>query len=189
MTSNEKYIEGCRAFVPAPDDNPDCVPFYRAWAGVRAVFGKEVMDMYHHFFHEAICWQAGHLPLEQQWDCITKHLQYIIDRWTRPEEPRYSYMWDAKPQPPKEEDARQLFNREFKKAFPGKRANSKEANRLWEEKKALAMKYVTNDYERNLAAYQERVREKAEDNARRRAKWIDEFWGVALFENFVRGIQ
>lgn len=188
VTRNEQYLTGLRTFVPAENDNPECIPFYRAWSGMTAVLGKETMDRWHHLLHEAICWSLSKPELEQ-FQTIIQSCHWIIDRWTRPEEPRHSYSWECTPSEPTEDDARQFFNMEYKNAFPGKRANSKDANALWLEKRERAIAILRERYDANLARHNERERKRDEENARRREEWIDKFWGMALFEQFVRDLE
>lgn len=184
----EKYLLGVGNFVVSPEDNPDCVPFYRAWRGMENVVGKEMMSRWHYLVHEAVCW-GSNKPIEEQFQTIVGHLRYMVERWQRPEEPRYSYSYACAPSEPTEHDARQFFNDEYKRAFPGKRANSKDANRLWKEKRDQAFAILRERHNTKQAEYEACEQEYERNNVRRREEWIEKFWSMALFEEFVRGLE
>src|SRR5262249_15190701 len=107
----------------------------------------------------------------------------------RPDEPRYTHSYACLPSEPTDDDARQFFNGEYKRAFPDKRANSKHANALWIEKHEQAMAIVREQYQTRLAAYHARETELDASNAARRQEWIDKFRGMAEFEQFVRELE
>ena len=186
--STKRYLEGLQSFIPSKEDNPDCVPFYRAWRGMENVVGKETMSQWHHLLHEAICW-ASNKPESEQFPTILQHLRYMICRWTKPEEPRYSYSWTGAPSEPTEQDARKFFNDEYKRAFPGKRANSKEANRLWEEKRAQAFSILQEQYQTRLKDYELSEQRRDAENDKRKQDYIGQFWAMAQFEEFVRQLE
>lgn len=188
QSNAERYLDGAQAFVPDATDNRDCVPFYRAWRGVQNVLDKPTMDKWHHLLHEAIC-TASYKPEHEQYVTFVKHLRYMLERWTRPDEPRYSYSYNCPPSEPTDDDARQFFNGEYKRAFPGKRANSKEANRLYEEKREQAMAILREQYQTRLAAHEARESEYDARNERARDEWIDKFRRMAEFEQLIRNIE
>lgn len=186
--SQEKYLDGHSSFVVSPDDNPDCVPFYRAWAGMTAVLGKETMNRWHHMLHEALC-TASYKPLEEQYTTAVEHLRYMVDRWQQPERPRMFHSYACSPSEPTEQEAREFFNVEYKRAFPDKRANSKHANGLWIEKREQAMAILREQYNARLADHETREREHDARNQRTMDEWIDKFRGMAEFEQFVRTLE
>jgi hypothetical protein len=189
MQSNaERYLDGTRTFVPDATDNPDCVPFYRAWRGVQNVLDKPTLDKWHHLLHEAIC-TASYKPEHEQYATFIGHLRYMAERWIKPNEPRPSYGYECEPSEPIEHDARQFFNSEYKRAFPGKRANSKEANRLYEEKREQAVTILREQYNIKRAAYEAREAERDARNQRARDEWIAQFWSMAEFEQLIRNIE
>ena len=187
LTRADIFLDASRAFVPQADDNPDCIPFYRAWAGMRAVLGKETMDNWHHMFHEAICWNLPKAETEQ-YAAILSHARYMIERWQKPEVPRTSYSWECAPSEPTEQDARTCFSSEYKVAFPKNRLNSKHARELWDTHKDKAMQLVRETYQANLAAYEKREQDRQARADRERAEWIDKFWSMAEFEDLVRSL-
>lgn len=188
MTSTQTYLNGFQSFVPASDDNPDCVPFYRAWRGMETVIGKDAMNKWHHLLHEAIGW-ASYKPESEQYHTIVTHLRAMVDRWEAPKEPYHSFFYETKPTEPTEKDARDLFNREYKRAFPNKRANSKHANEQWRLKRDQAIAIVQEQYQDSLARYEKRKAEREQENARRKQDWIDTFHSMANFEEFVRNLE
>lgn len=183
-----QYLEGLQAFVPDAKDNPDCIPFYRAWRGMENVLGKDTMSHWHHLMHEAICW-ATYKPIEEQYATILQHLRSMVDRWKQPEPPRYFYFYECAPSEPTEQDARKFFNEEYKKAFPGKRVNSKHANELWLQKKEQALSILRTNYKTRLAAFEQRKQDHEAREQRARQDWINQFHSMALFEQFVRGLE
>jgi hypothetical protein len=186
----EKYLQGVAGFVAQSDDNPDCIPFYRAWRGVQNVLGKETLDRWHHLFHEAIGLSLyQRVPDREQFAAILKHAGYMCERGGRVEEPRYSYSWESAPSEPTEHDARQFFNVEYKLAFPGKRANSKHANQLWQKNRDKALSILTEQYQARLADHKARQEKRELENARLRAEWIGQAQGMAQFEDLIRTLQ
>jgi hypothetical protein len=187
MTKAEQYLAGCESFQPQANDNPDCIPFYRAWAGMRSILGHETLNQWHHLFHEAICW-GSNKSMPEQFDTIIQYAQWMCSRGGRTEEPRYSYSWESTPAEPTEHDAREFFNREYKRAFPDKRANSKHANALWPEKKDHALAILREQYNAQLAEHNARESRRMAENLKRHDEWIASAWSMAEFENLVRGL-
>jgi len=186
--TQEQYLQGVESFTPQPDDNPDCIPFYRAWRGMETILGKETMSRWHYILHEAICW-GSNKPIEEQYSTIIQHARYMVTRWSKPEEPRYSYSYECMPSEPTDEDGRQFFNSEYKLAFPGKRANSKEANRLWAEKREQAMSILQEQYKAKLDSYLKREGQRQAENLQRREEWVARFWAMAQFEDLLRSLE
>jgi hypothetical protein len=187
-SARDSYLIGVRAFEASENDNPDCVPFYRAWFAMTQVIGKDAMSRWHHLLHECLCW-ASSQPESEQFNVALKHARYMIDRWSTPDEPRYIYSGQAHPSEPTETDARKFFNEEFKRAFPGKRANSREANRLWEEKREQAMAILRERYQASVKEYETHEQDIETKNAAMREAWIDRFRGMAEWEQFVRNLE
>lgn len=186
-TTNEDYLIGCDSFTAQLEDNPDCVPFYRAWRGMENVLGKDTLSRWHHLFHEAICW-GSNKPLEEQFDTIVAHARYMCNRGGRTEEPRYSYSYNCPPSEPTDDDARKFFNSEYKRAFPDKRANSKHANALWIEKREQALSILREQYQAELKRYNDKEECRETENRRRKEEWISAAWTLAEFENVVRSL-
>lgn len=196
LNREQAYIEASHAWVPDPYDMveyPSNLPFYRAWQGVVAAMGvsdySQLEERFKGLFHNPICWCMG-LPIEQQWAKMVEQFRDMVSKWNAPEEPRLVNwgFYESAPVEPTEHDARQFFNQEYKRAFPGKRANSKDANALWLEKKDKAMVILQERHKGQYAAWEQRRDAAGERQAKARQEWIDKFHAQALFEDWVRSL-
>lgn len=187
LNKENLFDEAYETFEPTADDSLDCIPFYRAFAGLRAAWGNEFCDQFHHAVHQAACWSSGTTEKSRYQICVDT-LRHLVEQSAIPPEPRSVFSYDAAPTSPTEYDARQFFNGEYKKAFPEKRANSKHANGLWKQKKAQSVEILENHYTEMMRRYdveQERIKR---NNQTRRQEWINSIHKLALFENAAKSI-
>lgn len=168
MTAQDRFQEAYHGFQPAADDNPECIPFYRSHAGLRAAWGEDFCRQHHSLVHECACYCNGDYAKAVQ------HAKWIGETIKLPEEPSYSYSWKSEPRKPTEADAKEEFKWRFKAAFPGQRLNSREARQKWLEKRRQALKYVGKRYHKALLEYRQDVERCAEENAKRKAEWQGE---------------
>jgi len=179
------FTQAYAAFEPSPDDSPNAIPFYRAFAGLRAAWGNDFCDKYNHALHQAAC-ECG--TADKPYTVAIKVLQFMVEGYKPPERPTPSYSYNLPPQPPTEQDARTLFNEAFKEAFPGRRANSKLANEKWIEKREKAMAIMQGRYEIEKVAYDKCEQRREDQNRAHQQKWLDSIHQAALFEDAVREI-
>lgn len=157
-TRRQAYVDAFHAMTVDPEDNPDCIPSYRAAAGLRAAWGESFYESHSHsLFHRAFCYAgdvAGRGDVEGSYDVALD----VIREWTEtapmPEEPRFSYnSWMSAPSEPTERDARVYFNTQYKLAYPNRRANSKHANEFWKENRDVAIRILREKYNAELDKY------------------------------------
>lgn len=180
------FAQAHDAFVPADDDNPDCIPFYRMWHGLKAAWGSQFADTFNGALHRAACEGSYAKTNEERYRIALVSLKALVADAKLPEEPRYQHYYGCLPDEPTEQDARAFFNQEYKRAFPGRRANSKDANVKWAEKREQAMAIVRQRYEDSCTAYRARESEIEQGNTRYRQEWFDKLHSMALLENAVR---
>lgn len=185
-TNAEIYAEACAAFIPAPEDNPDNVPFYRTWYGLKAVLAehgyadpfKAPLNV-----HGICCWAKG-----GTWEEVLN----VIPMHTPKEPKRLEHVrcyYDSEPTPPTEKDARRIFETQYRNAYPKNRINSKHAKEAWERVKAKAEKFAQAEYECAKAEYDAKIakreqEERASDDAH--ALKMDEYRkALELIHNIV----
>lgn len=178
---SEIFEQAYADFVPAKDDNPDAIPYYRAFAGLRAAWGEDFYLKYNHAVHQAACWCGG--LNGDRYQVAVATIMDLVEKTRLPDPPRMEMSWDSEPNPPTENDARGIFNASFKKAFPGKRLNSKFAREKWEEKRELAMNLAQEEYEGKKAAYDAKQAKIDQRNADATAIWEEQ---VRKIEEFKR---
>jgi hypothetical protein len=193
MSNQEKFDQAYKSFVPAADDNPDNVPFYRAYAGLKLAWGERFAKAFGHVVHHCACCISSKNDLERHpndlYQFALKQLNfYLTNNWTVPEDPRYQGFYDQKPIYPGEVQVREFFNQQFKGKFPGERINSKHAKALWIEFQDIAKDLVVKEYQKKLEHYQHREKTIEDGNRARRDEWMDKIQERALFEEEVRKI-
>lgn len=184
MNNRQRFEEAYDAFVPAPDDNPDNVWFYRTYAGLKAAWGPAFHKNYEAVLHHVAC-TARELRSVPLYDGALRQLAFYLEHgyeFQIPEEPHYRGFYDQMPQYPGERDAKELFNSEFKRVYPDKRLNSREAHEKWAANKDKAFQILVDQYHKKMAHYTARENECAEQNRLRRAEWLDKIHARALFE-------
>lgn len=187
MTRAARFESAYAAFRPAPDDRPEAIPFYRAFAGLRAAWGEDFCDTYNHALHQAAC-TCGGFPEGQRYAVALAVIKDMAERVVVPEEPRPSCSYSMPPQKPTEDDARALFVEQFRSAFPGKRANSKFGNEQWLRVRGKALELVRAQYDKDKARYDREEARLDAENQRRRQEWRDKVQQAALFVNAVRNL-
>lgn len=186
--SEQAFNTAHDAFVPAADDNPDCVPFYRAAAGLYAAWGKEFCDRYNSAVHRAACECSHSHPTMSRYQLALYMLKYTAEQTKAPSEPRYSYSSRCEPSEPTEQDARNIFNAQFKRAFPGQRLNSKAAKEKWAQVRDKAFSLARADYETALAAYRAHEASIDKQNAARKAEYQGQLDAIQQFRAAVAAI-
>lgn len=187
MTSRERFDAAYATFVPAPDDSDCAIPFYRAYAGLRAAWGPALTDpvgLGSHVVHQAACY-SGDAPGDR-YDVACQTARRIVETTKLPPKPTPRYSYAAEPSKPTEQDAYEEFKAQYKRAFPGKRINSIHAKQQWAKVEMFAMQFVMNRYQQALAAHQQEEAQRQQQNHARRQEWIDKIHSIALLENMVR---
>ena len=151
MTNREKYESGKLSFVQSPTDNPECIPFYRAWAGMRAVAGDDRMKEWHHSFHRALLWNNE----GQEWDRTIANLLDGISSGKR-REVSYRSFYESEPDPDIDARALQIFHIQYRERFKGKRINGTHARDQWELVKGKAIAIARDEYQSLINSYNER---------------------------------
>lgn len=186
MTGAEIYRDAYHAYEPQPDDRPDGISFYRAWAGLRAAWGDVFCKKYDAILHRACCMAYRFSPEEGY--AIALSIVEESARQADPPRPSGPYSSNCPPRLPREDDARNLFKSEFRRAFPGKRLNSREANRLWIEKRAQAMEIVQARYRERCAQYEADEKLMSDERAARVAEWGERCQRNADFRQAVEAL-
>lgn len=168
------------AFIPAPDDNPDAVPFYRAYAGLKQAWGAEFVDEFHTAIHQIGC-HIMHLKLEEKYPKALELLRYNVEHQAVIPKPQKRYQYHSEPDPPTEQDVVDLFNEQFRGAYPGKRINSKFAKEKWSQYSHMAKKAVQERYERAKAAYQGRLDQEERDYQNQLKPWQERMDSIKKF--------
>lgn len=137
------YLAAYHGFQPEPDDNPQAIPCYRAAAGIRAVVGEDLCRRAHSLFHAAFC-HAGDGTPEEGPARAAAVFEDFVAKAKPPTEPRKPSFYLYHPEP---QDPREIFKSEYRRAFPGKRTNSREANELWKKKEKLCRDHVDKVYQ------------------------------------------
>lgn len=141
--NKEVYEAAYRDFVPAAEDNPENIPFYRAWAALKALlifYGYP--DPYRAPInaHSICCWDHS-----GSYEGFLKTLSMHT-----PEPPvkveRVQCRYYSEPRKPAEKDAYEIFSRNYKQVFPGKRLNSNHAKDRWIAKRDIALQMAEEDY-------------------------------------------
>lgn len=186
--SGARFLQAWEAFTPLPDDCPDAIPYYRNWAGLRAVVGAEDLARFHGGIHNAMFWARDHT-----WASIRRAIQKAAEGAEPPPEPERRVPWHlSEPAELTEEllhkHASEIFKRDFKRAFPRKRLNTKFARKKWIEVRGHARELARREHEAALAVY-ERERMKFDKmNAIARCEWLGRVRAIAEFENFARSL-
>ncbi len=185
----EIFEQAAAAFLPAPDDSAAAIPFYRAWAGLRAAWGESFCKDFNGAVHNAAC-AAGWAPDGERYQAALITLRHLSENQQAPAAPRevWANAYHATPVEPTERDAREFFNAEWRRKYPGKRANSKEANTKYAELSGKALAILRERYAQALAEYQRREEQTSRENAARREEWFGKLHGMAAFEDAVRDI-
>jgi ribosomal protein L14E/L6E/L27E len=186
ITKAEKFQEAFEAFIPAPDDNPDCIPFYATWRGLDAAWGSDFCNQYHSAVHQA-CGDSGYggsrITLAERYQAACTSLRYWAEKAEAPQEPASRIFWMYRPQEPAE--ARALFAGQFRQAFPGQRINSKLAKEKWEEVKGKAFEVVAEQYQAALAHYEAEKAKVDGQNAAEKATWQEKRAALEVFKALV----
>lgn len=171
MNREELFEAAYAAFVPAEDDNPECVPFYRAWRGLEAAWGAEFCKRYNGVVHRAACECSYKHPTMRPYELALFTAKHMIENAKAPEEPRVVYSHRAEPSEPTEQDARAIFATQFKAKWPNERLNGKLAREKWELVKDRAYAIARERYETLLAEYREYEAGIQRQNDARKAEW------------------
>lgn len=183
------FDEAFNSWKQEPTDNPENIPFYRAFAGLRAAWGEDFYKNYNHVIHHV----AGSMDkrADNLYNEALRQLSYYEGysvTYKLPEQPRPRYSYSSEPAAPGEKDAKEYFNREYKRVYPEKRLNSKDAHEKWTANKGKALEIVFQTYSKALADY--RAHEKALniENDSRQREWENKIQEIAIFEDSIRSI-
>ena len=170
MTNRKTYEQAYAAHQSAPDDAEENVPFYRTWAGMKAVLALHGYDDPFTApldLHSICCWaQQDHQS--QSYGAILCVLDMCAPKEPAPLK-HVRCFYRSEPTPPTEADARKVFEESYRAKWPGKRINTKHAKEKWEQVKALAAVVAQQRYEEekrkyDLALGQHNAAEKAEED-------------------------
>lgn len=144
-TNTSIYESAYAAFVPAADDAIENVPFYRAWAGLKAVLAAHGhSDPYRSGIdaHGICCWahDGSYKSVINVLDMHMPKTPKMRDRMLR--------FYHSEPSIPTECDAQRIFKDQYKSKFPGNRLNSTHAKKMRDKVKSQAMVMAKEDYDR-----------------------------------------
>lgn len=166
--NKEAYEAAYRDFVPATEDNPENVPFYRAWAALKAlliIYGYPDPYKAPINAHSICCWEHS-----GDYNAFVK----ILPMHT-PKEPvkveRMRCRYYSEPNKPTEKDAYEIFSRNYKLVFPGKRLNSKHAKEKWIEKRDMAFTLANEDYAVLKRDYEAKVKHQQDKDDKEAAEF------------------
>lgn len=187
MTFNEELFQkGREGFEPAPDDNPDAIPFYRDWAGVVAVIGDCNTKKFHHLIHNSLFWANP----AHAWKGVLIGLKTVADGMKIPEKPEHRIAWWlVHPDENIEGRAYEMFKSQFKRAFPGKKINSKSAKSEWERLKAKATELAEEEFKAEMIVYQRKLDQVEEENRKAQEEWESKKQAVEVFQKFVSSLE
>jgi len=184
-TTDKEFIfkQAYDAFVPDKEDNIDCIPYYRCWAGIRAVIGEVHIKKYNNFIHNSMFWARAHT-----WTELVKAMQINIPDMTPGDCPREYYCYDAKPCQDVELIARSIFEQQFRDAFPRKRLNSKFAKEQWVKVQDKAREFAREDIARAMKPYNDKLARLEREYKADLKSYINKCHALASWENFVRSL-
>lgn len=190
MPNRQQIFEAaCAAWTPAPEDNPEAVPFYRAHAGLRAAWGEEFYRAYDSAMHRAAC-EAGYGKTpEESYRVALASVRDMAQRQVAPSEPRYNYCHYSEPRAPTEQDALEFFRREWRKKHPGKRVTCAEATAKYAEVKGRALEILTGQHVIALDEWRDKVARVDSENAKRRAEWQNAVAAQDAFRSAVAALE
>jgi hypothetical protein len=165
VNRKELFEQARAAFTPDASDNPECIPFYRVWAGLKAVWGAEFCANYHYVVHQAACYASDRKV--DAYEVAVATAKDFAQRIELPRKPEPCISWGITvPQEPTEDDAYSLFKTQFRTAFPGKRPNSAFGKEKWQAVRTKAVTIVRDRYAEEKAQYDAEIaRRKARDGA------------------------
>jgi hypothetical protein len=170
MTYEEIFQHAWHAFEQAADDRPDNVPYYRDWAGIRAVIGKEALDRTQSIVHNAMFYATP----AHTWQGIRNGIIILTERMELPREPHYTMLYDSRPTEDVDGMAKEIFGRQFKRAFPGKRLGTKFAHEQWAEVGDKARGMAREIIAKEMADFKRKEDAVNAENAKRHQAWVDE---------------
>jgi hypothetical protein len=176
-----RYQEAAASFVPASDDNPDCIPFYRAFTGLRAVWCEDFCKTNHHIVHQAAC-HASQVWPEDAYRVALASVRDLASKMVNPPRPNPQYSYRAAPGEPTEADAYNLFKEEFKRAFPDKRVNSRFAKEKWNQKREKALEIVRERWSLARGRFDAEERKIQDVNDKQRQEWEARCASIAEFK-------
>lgn len=148
--TNQEYYERARAsYVQRPDDNPENIWFYSAFAALEALidhlgYDPKTAKIMDHQIHNAVCWSRG------EWRVLAATLKSHAPSIGTP--PSRTYNYNAEPVLPAGR-AREIFNQQYKIAYPGKRLNARHAKEAWEYKREKAEELARAEWQASRAAW------------------------------------
>lgn len=149
MSLKEIYETAYAAYDATGEKYLDSIPFYRGWAGLKAVLEslgyadpyKAPLDV-----HGVVCWSKS-----PEWQGVLSVLDMHAPKY--PDKPRGGFFWKSEPSKPGEKEARAIFDGQYREKFKGKRVNSKHAKELWERVKVSAFAMAESDYQAEYGVY------------------------------------
>ena len=177
-SASEAYRQACAEYVPDASDNPECVPFYRAWRGVKAAWGTGFVEANHHWVHRALCWSSP----EYEYETVLKTIRFLANDAKRPDDPYRELSYHCPPHEPTEDDVIHFFRMEYRRAYPGKRVNSKHAKEQWAKVKDRAAQLVREQYEKDLEEYRAKEAAIKARNDAQQAEWQAQVDAIEAFK-------
>lgn len=176
MSLKEIYETAYASYDASGEKYPDNVPFYRSWAGLKAVLESlGYTDPYAAPLnvHSICSWEKSGV-----WEDKLK----VIDMHTPkyPDKPRGRCFWKSEPIKPGEKEVRALFERDYRLTFKGKRINSAHAKEKWEKVKGKAAELAELEYQTEYEIYKgalhlfEAAEKKEQDEYQEKCRKVDE---------------
>ncbi|MGH9876044.1 MAG: hypothetical protein ACRD5H_00255 [Nitrososphaerales archaeon] len=187
MNIQDIFERGCQDFIPDERDNPDCIWFYRAFYGMRAlcIALKVDIEPLHSLIHHALCISNGDFNLALQ------DLQASSVGLTMEAEPQRYYGSDYEPtfnDADVQCRAREIFVKQFKVKFPGKHINSLFAQEKWSEVQNKVREYAQTELEQNFIEWRKREDKREKEHAKHIEAWHDKCKKIAAIKAAIETI-
>lgn len=185
MYSQAEFDRLRAEFIPAADDNPEAIPYYRTFYATRELFGSWIWEQHHHVMHQACCTYPNSLS------GIVSYVRCIVEgrnKYGRGEV-KLEHLYEAEPEPRLEERAYDIFKRQYRTVFKGRRIPSNHSNEQWERVRTKALELAHAEYQEDLRPYTEKKARIDGRNARALAEAMECRQHEAGLENWLRDIE
>ncbi len=172
QTCAQVFQQAHDEFVPAADDRPDNIPFYRRFFGAKALLahlgasGEQVKSAWHNL-HYACCNSTSGAAGGYAEFCAS--FKHSIGKL--PERPKPVHQYHLRPTMDLERRARQIFVDEFQRTYPGKRINSKLANEKWKKCGVKAGEIAQKELDASVAEWDKKEERIKKENAAKISAW------------------
>lgn len=187
-TNTEIYEAAYKAYTPDEDalKYPDNITFYRAWYGLKALLNSYGYDDIYNApinAHTLCCWEKSgeYAQVIKALSCVTPKPP-VAER-------RYSMFCRSAPTYQVEKDAVEIFNRNYKEKFPGKRLGTKHCKEQWEKVKEKAKAMAHEEYNERYAEYAADVKKHEDREAAEEAEFQKKVAGYEAQMALIRKLE